>query len=49
LDLGSSRPAEVQNFLIFQLTSIVNASSAGVTLATVVAIALARRPGEGNR
>jgi membrane protein len=40
-DLGSSLPAEVQNFLIFQLTSIVNASRAGVTLTTVVAIVLA--------
>ena len=40
-DLGSSLPAEVQNFLIFQLTSIVNANQGGVTVATVVAIALA--------
>jgi membrane protein len=40
-DVGSSLPAEVQNFLVFQLTSIVNANHAGVTTATVVAIALA--------
>lgn len=40
-DLGSSLPAEVQDFLVFQLTSIVNANSAGVSIAAVVAIALA--------
>jgi membrane protein len=39
-DLGSSLPAEVQNFLVFQLTSIVNASNAGVTTAAIIAIAL---------
>jgi membrane protein len=40
-DVGSSLPAEVQNFLVFQLTSIVNANGAGVTTAAVIAIALA--------
>jgi membrane protein len=40
-DLGSSLPAEVQDFLIFQLTSIVNASSAGVSVTAVIAIAVA--------
>ena len=40
-DAGSSLPVEVQSFLVFQLTSIVNASSAGVSVAAVVAIALA--------
>ena len=40
-DVGSSLPVEVQNFLVFQLTSIVNANRAGVTTAAVIAIALA--------
>jgi membrane protein len=40
-DAGSSLPAEVQNFLVFQLTSIVNANRAGVTTTAVIAIALA--------
>jgi membrane protein len=40
-DVGSSLPVEVQNFLVFQLTSIVNANGAGVTTAAVIAIALA--------
>jgi membrane protein len=40
-DVGSSLPTEVQNFLVFQLTSIVNANGAGVTTAAVIAIALA--------
>jgi membrane protein len=40
-DIGSSLPVEVQNFLVFQLKSIVNANSAGVTTAAVIAIALA--------
>jgi membrane protein len=40
-DIGSSLPLEVQNFLVFQLKSIVNANSAGVTTAAVIAIALA--------
>jgi membrane protein len=40
-DLGGSLPAEVQDFLVFQLTSIVNASSAGVSTTAVIAILLA--------
>jgi membrane protein len=40
-DLGSSLPAEVQNFRVFQLTAIVNASHSGVSITAVVAIALA--------
>jgi len=36
-----SLPDEVQDFLVFQLTSIVNANSAGVSIAAVIAIALA--------
>ena len=40
-DVGSSLPVEVRNFLVFQLTSIVNANGAGVTTAAVIAIALA--------
>jgi membrane protein len=40
-DLGSSLPTEVQDFLVFQLTSIVNANSAGVSTTAVIAIGLA--------
>jgi membrane protein len=40
-DLGSSLPAEVRDFLVYQLTQIVNASSAGVSIAALIAIALA--------
>jgi membrane protein len=40
-DLGSSLPAEVQDFLVFQLTQIVNASSAGVSVTAIVAIVVA--------
>lgn len=37
----SSLPKEVHNFLVYQLTQIVNASHAGVSIAAFVAIALA--------
>jgi membrane protein len=40
-NLGSALPAEVQNFLVYQLTQIVNANSAGVSIVTVVALLLA--------
>ena len=40
-NLGSSLPAEVKNFLVYQLTSIVNARNAGVSLVAVIAILLA--------
>jgi membrane protein len=40
-DIGSSLPAEVQDFLVFQLTSIVNANGTGVSVTAVVAIVLA--------
>jgi membrane protein len=40
-ELGSSLPEEVRNFLVYQLTQIVNASSAGVSIAALIAIALA--------
>jgi membrane protein len=40
-DIGSSLPSEVQEFLVYQLTQIVDASSAGVSLAALVAIAVA--------
>jgi membrane protein len=40
-DVGSSLPVEAQNFLVSQLTSIVNANHAGLTTTTVIAIALA--------
>jgi len=40
-DLGSALPREVQDFLVYQLTQIVNASSAGVSIVTVVAIVVA--------
>jgi membrane protein len=40
-DLGESLPTEVQDFLVFQLTSIVNANSTGVSITAIVAVALA--------
>ena len=40
-DLGSSLPEEVSNFLVYQLTQIVNASGTGVSIALLIAIALA--------
>ena len=40
-DLGASLPEEVRNFLVYQLTQIVNASSTGVSIAALIAIALA--------
>ena len=40
-DVAGALPAEVQDFLVFQLTSIINASSAGVSLALIIAIVLA--------
>lgn len=40
-DLGEALPAEVQDFLVFQLTSIVDANSTGVSVTAVVAIVLA--------
>ena len=40
-DLGKSLPVEVRNFLVYQLTQIVNASGAGVSIAALIAIALA--------
>ena len=40
-DLGKSLPVEVRNFLVYQLTQIVNASGAGVSIAALIAIAVA--------
>src|SRR6478672_13358697 len=40
-DIGSSLPKEVQNFLVYQLTQIVNANNAGVSVAAFIAIAFA--------
>jgi membrane protein len=40
-DLGDALPAEVQDFLIFQLTQIVNASGTGVSVTAIVAIVVA--------
>ena len=40
-DLGSSLPEEVREFLVYQLSQIVNASSTGVSIAALIAIALA--------
>jgi membrane protein len=40
-DLGSALPAEVRDFLVYQLTQIVNANGAGLSIVTVVAILLA--------
>lgn len=40
-DVASALPAEVQSFLVFQLTSIANANTAGVSITLVIAIVLA--------
>jgi membrane protein len=40
-DVASALPKEVQNFLVYQLTSIVNANRAGVSITLIVAVALA--------
>jgi membrane protein len=40
-DLGSALPTEVQDFLVFQLTSIVNANTGGVSITAVIAILVA--------
>jgi membrane protein len=40
-DVASALPKEVQDFLVFQLTSIIKADSAGVSVTLVIAIVLA--------
>jgi membrane protein len=40
-DVASAFPKEVQNFLVYQLNSIIHANRAGVSIALIVAIALA--------
>ena len=40
-DVAGALPAEVQDFLVFQLKSIINASSAGVSIALIISIVLA--------
>jgi membrane protein len=40
-DIAAALPVEVQRFLVFQLTSIINANTAGVSVTLVIAIALA--------
>jgi membrane protein len=40
-DIGSALPQEVREFLTYQLTQIVNANGAGVSVVTVIAILLA--------
>jgi len=40
-DLSSSLPAEVEDFLVFQLTQIINANRGGLSVTLVVAVALA--------
>ena len=40
-DIASALPKEVQDFLVFQLTSITNANRAGVSVTLVIAIGLA--------
>jgi len=40
-NVASALPKEVQNFLVYQLTSIINANRAGVSLTLIVAIAVA--------
>jgi membrane protein len=39
--VASALPKEVQNFFVYQLTSIINANRAGVSITLIVAIALA--------
>jgi membrane protein len=39
--VASALPKEVQNFLVYQLTSIIHANRAGVSITLIVAIALA--------
>lgn len=40
-DLSSSLPAEVENFLVYQLTQIINANRGGLSVTLVVAVVLA--------
>jgi membrane protein len=40
-DIASALPAEVQDFLVFQLTSIVEANAAGVSVTLLIAVVLA--------
>jgi membrane protein len=40
-DVASALPKEVQNFLVYQLTSIIHANRAGVSITLIAAIALA--------
>ncbi len=40
-DLSSSLPAEVEDFLVYQLTQIINANRSGLSVTLVVAIVLA--------
>jgi membrane protein len=40
-NVASALPKEVQNFFVYQLTSIINANRAGVSLTLIVAIAIA--------
>lgn len=40
-DVASALPKEVQNFFVYQLTSIIHANRAGVSITLIVAIALA--------
>jgi membrane protein len=40
-DIASALPQEVQDFLVFQLTSIINANTAGVSITLVIALAIA--------
>ena len=40
-DIASALPKEVQDFLVFQLTSIINANRAGVSITLAIAVVLA--------
>jgi membrane protein len=40
-NVASALPKEVQNFLVYQLTSIIHANRAGVSITLIVAIVLA--------
>jgi membrane protein len=40
-DIASALPKEVRDFLVFQLTSIINANNAGVSITLVIAVVIA--------
>jgi membrane protein len=47
-DIASALPKEVQDFLVFQLTSIVNADRSGVSITLAIAVLLALWSASGS-